>query len=162
MAGLACGIPSDVAYSIISAHAVAAASVSDWVTKVGMWRLAHPLDSDPKVVSGTRLLSSLLLNTNLLSSISHFVSTPLLLSLSSFRRLLLSSLFLPLHPLLPGESGAVPFGLALALLSDPRFKSQRDSLGLDASSRILCVSTEGATDPDNWRKITSEPGLPSL
>lgn len=52
-----------------------------------------------------------------------------------------------------GESGAAGFGLAAALLADEGYIDERTELGLDKSSRILCISTEGATDRKNYRDI---------
>ncbi|MBP3426941.1 MAG: diaminopropionate ammonia-lyase [Clostridia bacterium] len=52
-----------------------------------------------------------------------------------------------------GESGASAFGCAAQILTDPALSEIRDQLGLDASSRLLFLSTEGATDRDNYRRI---------
>ena len=49
-----------------------------------------------------------------------------------------------------GESGAVTYGLLLRILGD---EALRDELGMDEDSVILLFSTEGDTDPDNYRKI---------
>ena len=55
--------------------------------------------------------------------------------------------------IISGESGASGFGLAAALLLMPELASQREALGLNADSRILCFSTEGNTDPANWERV---------
>ncbi len=52
-----------------------------------------------------------------------------------------------------GESGASGFGLALQLLSDPALRETKDALGINQNSRILCFSTEGATDRENYDRI---------
>lgn len=52
-----------------------------------------------------------------------------------------------------GESGASAFGFAAEVLRDPSLKDLKESLGLDGNSRILCFSTEGATDRENYRRI---------
>ena len=52
-----------------------------------------------------------------------------------------------------GESGAAGFGFALALLTDPALLYMKETLKLDSSSRILCISTEGATDEQNYNDI---------
>lgn len=44
-------------------------------------------------------------------------------------------------------------GLAAELLRNPDLKDFRDRIGLDSSSRILCFSTEGDTDRENYRRI---------
>ena len=54
-----------------------------------------------------------------------------------------------------GESGAVTIGLAAQLLTDKALSEHRISLGLDKHSSILCISTEGNTDSENYQKIVS-------
>ena len=49
-----------------------------------------------------------------------------------------------------GESGAATLGFAAVALERPDLRAQ---LGLDEGSRILCISTEGDTDRDNYRRI---------
>ena len=49
-----------------------------------------------------------------------------------------------------GESGASTLGLAAVALERRELRAQ---LGLDGDSRILCISTEGATDRENYRRI---------
>ena len=53
-----------------------------------------------------------------------------------------------------GESGAAGIGLALALLQDEVNAELKAQLGLDENSVILCFSTEGDTDKENYKKIT--------
>lgn len=55
-----------------------------------------------------------------------------------------------------GESGASGFGAVYALLADPDLAEQRKLLGLDENARVLCLSTEGATDRENYRRIVWE------
>ena len=52
-----------------------------------------------------------------------------------------------------GESGAVGMGVVATLMEDPAYAELRDALGLDRSSTVLLFSTEGDTDPENYRKI---------
>ena len=52
MAGLCCGKPCPTAWKIINCYARGFFSVPDSVSAQGMRALAHPLGSDPKVVSG--------------------------------------------------------------------------------------------------------------
>jgi diaminopropionate ammonia-lyase len=59
-----------------------------------------------------------------------------------------------------GESGAAGLGLAAALLSDPALSEQKEMLGLNERSRILCFSTEGDTDRANYRGIVWKGKLP--
>ncbi len=64
------------------------------------------------------------------------------------------------EPVVSGESGAAAAGLALCLLREPGARELRDRLGLDGSSRILCFSTEGDTDRENYRRIVQEGAYP--
>lgn len=52
-----------------------------------------------------------------------------------------------------GESGAVTTGLVNALLNNPEYKNMKDELGLNENSVVLVFSTEGNTDPDNYKAI---------
>lgn len=52
-----------------------------------------------------------------------------------------------------GESGAAGAGGLLELLSGPDAQRHRDVLGLSAESRVLVMSTEGATDPQAYARI---------
>ena len=53
-------------------------------------------------------------------------------------------------PVISGESGASTLGFAAAALERNDLRAQ---LGLDESSRILCISTEGDTDRVNYRRV---------
>ena len=55
-----------------------------------------------------------------------------------------------------GESGAVTTGLVNALLNNPEYKNMKDELGLNENSVVLVFSTEGNTDPDNYKAISTE------
>lgn len=52
-----------------------------------------------------------------------------------------------------GESGASAFGLVTEVLRNPGLKWLKEQLRLDENSRVLCFSTEGATDRANYRRI---------
>jgi len=56
--------------------------------------------------------------------------------------------------IISGESGAAAFGAAAAILTDPELIHLKEALGLDAHSRLLFLSTEGATDRENYRAVT--------
>lgn len=103
MAGLACGEPNTIGWDILKNHASAFASCPDWVSALGMRRLAAPVKGDTPVVSG--------------------------------------------------ESGAVGMGLVATLMTNPAYKDFRDAVGLGKDSRVLMFSTEGDTDPENWRDV---------
>ena len=52
-----------------------------------------------------------------------------------------------------GESGASTTGLVSALCSRPELAELRAQLGLDENAQVLCISTEGDTDRENYRRI---------
>ena len=55
--------------------------------------------------------------------------------------------------IISGESGASTMGALAELAEDAQ---ARAALGLDAMSRVLLISTEGATDPVNYRRVMEE------
>jgi diaminopropionate ammonia-lyase len=55
--------------------------------------------------------------------------------------------------LVSGETGAAGIGGVLALLNDPSLCGARASLGIDHTTRILVICTEGATDPVAYEQI---------
>jgi diaminopropionate ammonia-lyase len=55
--------------------------------------------------------------------------------------------------LIAGETGAAGLGGLLALLNDPSMGAPRASLGVNGSSSILVICTEGATDPVAYERI---------
>lgn len=52
-----------------------------------------------------------------------------------------------------GESGAVTSGFVCELYRNKELEPLRKELSLDKDSRILCISTEGATDRESYRRI---------
>lgn len=52
-----------------------------------------------------------------------------------------------------GESGAVTTGLVDSLLNNPSYRDKKEQIGLNENSVVLVFSTEGDTDPENYRKI---------
>ena len=52
-----------------------------------------------------------------------------------------------------GETGAAGLAGLIDLMSSAELASLRDSLGLNRNSRVLTVVTEGATDPESYRRI---------
>ncbi len=61
-----------------------------------------------------------------------------------------------------GESGAAGVGCAVEILQNETFSQYKRTLGLDAHSRILCISTEGDTDRAMYQKIVHEGLYPSF
>ena len=49
-----------------------------------------------------------------------------------------------------GESGAVGLGALYTLLTRPNLAATAAELGLTPTSRVLCISTEGDTDPEGF------------
>lgn len=56
-------------------------------------------------------------------------------------------------PIISGESGAVGVGVVAHLMRDASLQSMRDTIGLGENSVVLCISTEGDTDKENYRNI---------
>ncbi len=52
-----------------------------------------------------------------------------------------------------GESGAVTVGLVVEIFQNQELGWLKDMLKLDEHSKILCISTEGDTDKENYRKV---------
>lgn len=50
----------------------------------------------------------------------------------------------------------------MEILSNPALSSLRDQLGIDSRSRLLFISTEGATDRENYRAIVWNGKYPSF
>ena len=59
-----------------------------------------------------------------------------------------------------GESGASTLGAAALILSRPELKEARAAMGLNADSVLLFISTEGDTDPENYRRIVERGAYP--
>lgn len=52
-----------------------------------------------------------------------------------------------------GESGAVGMGLINAIMTNQEYKELKEAIELNENSSVLMFSTEGDTDPENYRKI---------
>lgn len=61
--------------------------------------------------------------------------------------------------IISGESGAVTTGL-VNTAAKPGYEQLREILRLDEDSVVLCFSTEGDTDPENYRRIVYEGAYP--
>ena len=55
-----------------------------------------------------------------------------------------------------GESGAIGTGLVSAIMTDPAYAPLKDALGMNEKSVVLLFSTEGATDPENYKAIVGK------
>ena len=60
------------------------------------------------------------------------------------------------HGVTSGESGAACLAGLLALLKRDDLEPARRQLGLETSSRVLVINTEGATDPENYAQVIGE------
>lgn len=61
-----------------------------------------------------------------------------------------------------GESGAAPLGFVAEIMQNASLDYLRNQLNLGLDSRILCISTEGDTDKQNYRKIVWDGLCPSF
>ncbi len=64
--------------------------------------------------------------------------------------------------IISGESGAATVGVVAEVMGNPARARLREQLGLDENSRVLCISTEGDTDRENYRRIVWDGAYPSL
>lgn len=58
--------------------------------------------------------------------------------------------------IISGESGAGGLAGFIAIMTDPELFELQKSLGINGNTRVLCYSTEGATDPGNFQKIIDD------
>lgn len=89
-----------------------------------------------------------------------FVSCPDFVA-SRGMRILGNPLGLDPH-IISGESGAVGMGLLSLLTENIMLDGMKDTLKLNQDSKVLIISTEGDTDPDNYRKIVWDGAYPSI
>lgn len=59
-----------------------------------------------------------------------------------------------------GESGAGGFAGFLALMTDPKFQKLKEHLKITSETRFLFYSTEGDTDPENFKNIIGKNRIP--
>ena len=55
--------------------------------------------------------------------------------------------------IISGESGAAAFGACMEILMREQLQPLKEKLGIDRYSVLLFISTEGATDPVNYRNV---------
>ena len=60
-----------------------------------------------------------------------------------------------------GETGATGLAGMLALLAEPSLAPAQDELRLGPDTSVLLLCTEGATDPDAYRRLVGDAGLGS-
>ncbi|MBP3866842.1 MAG: diaminopropionate ammonia-lyase, partial [Eggerthellaceae bacterium] len=59
------------------------------------------------------------------------------------------------EPIISGESGAVTTGLVAELMTNERLGAIKAAIGLSANSKVLCISTEGDTDRESYKRIVN-------
>ena len=57
-----------------------------------------------------------------------------------------------------GDCGAATLAALVALLTETECAPLRDAVGMGSETRVLLVATEGASDPEGYRRIVSGPG----
>ena len=60
------------------------------------------------------------------------------------------------HRIISGESGAVGLGLVKTILGNSKFDQVKEQLKINKDSRILLISTEGDTDPENYQRVIAD------
>ena len=70
---------------------------------------------------------------------------------------ILASAVNPDESVISGESGAVTTGLLAELMNNAAHRELTHVMSLGPESKILLISTEGDTDPDNYHRITGIP-----
>lgn len=60
-----------------------------------------------------------------------------------------------------GESGAATAGFVCEVMQNSSLSEIRKTIGLDENSVVLCISTEGDTDRENYRRIVWDGKYPS-
>jgi len=90
----------------------------------------------------------------------YFVSCPDLVSARGMR--ILANPVGNDPKVISGESGAVGLGLLSLLMERPEWEASRQAMGLDETSRVMIISTEGDTDVAGYRNIVWNGAYPSL
>ena len=84
----------------------------------------------------------------------HFISMS-----DHYAELGMRTLGLPLgndQVIVSGESGAATMGFVTEILSNPEHKELKEALQLNEDSIIICISTEGDTDKENYKRILNQ------
>lgn len=89
----------------------------------------------------------------------HFISCPDYVAAKGMR--ILGNPLRGDDRVISGESGAATVGCLAAIMTDPELADMKETLGLDESSRVLCFSTEGDTDRENYRAVVWDGRHPS-
>tara|TARA_Y100000748_G_scaffold150442_1_gene125789 strand:+ start:349 stop:1503 length:1155 start_codon:yes stop_codon:yes gene_type:complete len=68
----------------------------------------------------------------------------------------LSRIKKPVQTIVSGESGAVTIGFIEKICTDKKYLEYFDLMGLDESSNVFCISTEGDTNPDLYNRVVND------
>lgn len=90
----------------------------------------------------------------------HFVSVPDYVAAKGMR--ILGNPLTGDEKVISGESGAATTGFVAELMMNESLDDLRKEIGLDENSKVLCFSTEGDTDKENYRKIVWDGAFPSF
>lgn len=55
--------------------------------------------------------------------------------------------------IISGASGALPLGFLAEVMTEDSHSDLKEKLGLDTSSKVLLINTEGDTDPDHYKRV---------
>ena len=62
----------------------------------------------------------------------------------------------PAHAIVSGESGAVTIGFIEKICTEAKYSKYLDLMGLNESSSVFCISTEGDTNPDLYDRVVND------
>ncbi|MEG0648591.1 MAG: diaminopropionate ammonia-lyase [Oscillospiraceae bacterium] len=125
-----------------------------------LYKGAKAQDGEPRIVDGdlTTMMAGLacgepnIISWDILKNHSSvFVSCPDWVAAKGMR--MLAAPCKGDQQVISGESGAVGMGLIATLMQDDEYKALREDIGLNKDSKVLMFSTEGDTDPENYKKI---------
>lgn len=89
----------------------------------------------------------------------HFVSVPDYVAAKGMR--ILGNPVGSDDRIISGESGAATTGFLAELMMNASLDELRAKIGIGEASKVLCISTEGDTDQENYRKIVWDGCYPS-
>ncbi|MBO6129950.1 MAG: diaminopropionate ammonia-lyase [Pseudobutyrivibrio sp.] len=116
----------------------------------------HPVTGDMNtIMAGLACGEPVTVGVNILRNyVDNFVSCPDYVAANGMRALAKPIGHDP--KIVSGESGAVGFGFMREVFTDPDLANIKKRLKLDENSIILCISTEGDTDKENYTAIVEK------
>ncbi|WP_333648710.1 diaminopropionate ammonia-lyase [Lacrimispora sp.] len=94
------------------------------------------------------------------NSADHFISMPDYIAAKGMR--ILGNPLGEDRKVISGESGAATVGFVAEVMQNESMDFLRKRIGLNEDSRVLCFSTEGDTDRENYRRIVWDGFYPSF